>query len=331
MLFAVEARSISKEDMIDLLRKRGIDFELTSGLRNLTSSKTGNDAELRRTIEEANRRRQNPESSRLPDAAEARMVLERARTATLAAVDQMPDFVVKQRIRRSIAFAGTGNFKSRDSLIVGVSYRASGQEEYQLLSINGVRQEDSKPKGNYSEVGGTSSTGEFVSVLETVFKPESETKFEVIDTDVVRERRTIVYDYTIARDKAKQAITSYAFVPDSTITGMKGRVWIDRDSHRVLKLESIATEIPLDFPVTAASRLIDYDWVTIAEEEYLLPSQSDVRLTFRQNKESYESRNIIQFRDYQKYGTEVIITDDDDVVVPEDEQLGPPPKLTDNF
>ncbi|HUF03261.1 MAG TPA: hypothetical protein VMM38_03720 [Aridibacter sp.] len=327
MLYAVESGSMSKSDLVEQIRKRGIGFELNSGLRGLTASKSGNDSEIRRTVEEAARRLKNPEAAKLPSAEEARRVLSNARDATLDAVGEMPDFVVKQRIRRSIAYAGTGNFQSRDHLIVAVSYRATGQEEYELLSVNGVRQTDTKPKGNYSQVGGTSSTGEFVSVLETVFKPESETLFDVIDTDVVRERRTIVFEYIITRDKARQQITSYAILPDSTITGMKGRVWIDRESFRVLKLESIATEIPSGFPVTAASRMIDYEWVEISDIRYLLPSQSDVRLTFRQGKESYESRNLIQFRDYQKFGTEVIITDEDDIVIPDesDESVPPPP------
>lgn len=327
LLYEAETSSSAKARLIDQIRRRGIAFELTSGLRSLTASKSANDAELRRTIEEANRRRENPEAARLPDPAEAVRALQKTKEATLLAVGDMPDFVVKQRIRRWVAFAGTGNFKSRDSLVVAVSYRASGQEEYELLSINGVRQTDSEAKTNYSQAGGTSSTGEFVSVLETVFKPESETTFDVIDTDTVRGRRTIVYEYSITKDKARQQITSYAFVPDSTITGMKGRVWVDREDFRVLKLESIATGIPTGFPVTAASRVIDYDWVAINEERYLLPSSSDVRLTFTQGKEAYESRNLIQFRDYQKFGTEVIITDDDDVIIEDDVTLPPPPPL----
>ncbi|MCO6510345.1 MAG: hypothetical protein J5I65_06090 [Aridibacter famidurans] len=324
MLYAVESGSLSKSDLIEQIRKRGLGFEMNSGLRSLTASKSGNDSEVRRTVEEASRRLKDPEAARLPSPEEASRVLGKAREAALAAVGEMPDFVVKQRIRRSVAYAGTGNFRSRDHLIVAVSYRASGQEEYELLSVNGVRQTDTKPKGNYSQVGGTSSTGEFVSVLETVFKPESDTLFDVIDTDVVRERRAIVFEYIISRDKARQQITSYAILSDSTITGMKGRIWIDRENFRVLKLESIATEIPSSFPVTAASRMIDYDWVEISDVRYLLPSQSDVRLTFRQGKESYESRNLIQFRDYQKFGTEVIITDEDDIVIPEDEETPAP-------
>jgi hypothetical protein len=109
---------------------------------------------------------------------------------------------------------------------------------------------------------------------------------------------------------------------------MRGRVWVDRELFRVLKLESIATGIPVDFPVTSARRTIDYDWVTISGEKYLLPSLSDVRLTFRQTRDEFESRNVIQFRDYQKFGTEVIILDDD-IEVPDDD-IGAPPPITDN-
>ena len=97
-----------------------------------------------------------------------------------------------------------------------------------------------------------------------IFKPESETKFEIVDTDVIRNRRALVFDYSIERDKAKQAITASGSFDDSTITGMKGRIWIDRENFRVLRVESAATEIPENFPIRAANRTIDYDWVTIS-------------------------------------------------------------------
>lgn len=319
LLYQLETRPSLKKALIDAIRKRGIGFELTSGLRSLTTSKSRNDSELRRTLEEANRRRQNPEASKLPDREEALEALEKTRRATLAAVEEMPDFVVKQKISRSVAFAGTGNFRNRDNLIVAVSYRSTGEEEYELLSVNGVIQDRSKKKASYSEVGGTSSTGEFVSVLATVFRPESKTRFRLVDTDVLRGNRSLVFDFSIDRDKARQQITSFAFVADSTISGMTGRIWIDREKLRVLRLESKATEIPSGFPVTAARRTIDYEWVSINDQRYLLPSLSDVRLTFREKKRLFESRNRIQFKDYQKFGTEVIITDEDDEEIPDPE------------
>jgi hypothetical protein len=314
MLYDLEKTPASKDAVIEAIRTRGLGFVLTDGLRGLTRTKSKNDEELRRTLEEADRRRQNPTAAVLPTEKEANEVLLKARELTLAAVEEMPDFVVKQQIQRSAAFAGTNNFRNLDKLVVAVSYRASGQEEYKVLSVNGALQADSTNKQSYSEVGGTSSTGEFVTVLETIFKPDSETKFELVDTDTIRTRRAIVFDYSITRDKAKQRITAFGVFDDTTITGMKGRIWIDRENSRVLRVESAATEIPETFPIRSASRLIDYDWVSINGEKYLLPSQSDVRLTSREGKQLYETRNLIRFKDYQKYGTEVIISDDDEEI-----------------
>jgi len=317
MLYALEKDPKTKDEPIREIRTRGIGFELNAGLRSLTRTKGRNDAELQRTLEESNRRRENPTEAKLPSEKEAREVLAKAREATLAAVGDMPDFVVKQDIVRSAAYAGTSNFRNLDKLIVAVSYRSEGQEEYKVLSVNGVLQDNSTAKQTYAQVGGTSSTGEFVTVLALIFKPESETKFEIVDTDTIRSRRALVFDYSITLEKAKQRITASGYISDSTIAGMKGRIWIDRENFRVLRVESQATEIPSDFPIQTANRTIDYDWVTISEEKYLLPTVSDVRLTFRERRDVFETRNLIRFKNYQKYGTEIKILDEDIEEVPE--------------
>jgi hypothetical protein len=311
LLFDLEKNPKKRDEVLETVRRRGIGFEITDGLRSLTVTKSRNDAELKRTLEEAGRRRENPTAAALPSEKEAAEVLTKARAATLAAVDEMPDFVVKQAIQRSAAYAGTNNFRNLDRLIVAVSYRSEGKEEYKVLSLNGVIQDNPKPKGTYEEVGGTSSTGEFVTVLAVIFKPESETKFETLDTDLIRNRRAIVYNYDITKEKARQQITAAGNFFDSTTTGIRGKIWIDRENFRVLRVESTATEIPSDFPIRAASRTIDYDWVNIGEEKFLLPLVSDVRLTFRQDSRVFETRNLIRFKEYQKFGTEVKILDED--------------------
>jgi hypothetical protein len=318
LLYAAEGNTAAKSELIEAVRERGIGFVVTDGLRGLTRTKSGNDAELRRLIDEADRRRRDPETYRRPSDTEASTVLKNAREKTLLAVEEMPDFVVKQQIQRAIAYAGTGTFTNLDRLVVGVSYRASGQEEYRLLSVNGAIQNDPESKRSYEEVGGTSSTGEFVTVLATMFKPESETKFEVVDSDVIRERKAITYHFTIEKEKAKQGITCTGITAESITTGMKGRVWIDRENFRVLRIESEATDIPATFPCPSARRNIDYDWTTISEERYLLPLLSDVRLTHRDKGRNFETRNVIRFRDYQKYGTEVKVLEEDDVPIEEE-------------
>lgn len=318
MLYDLAKSPASKSDIVEALRKRGIDFVLNDGIRSLTRTKSANDDELKRALEEADRRRQNPAGAQLPSAKEATALIELARTKTLEAVGDMPDFVVKQQIQRSAAYAGTGNFRNLDRLVVAVSYRTSGEENYRVLSVNGAIQNASESKGSYQEVGGTSSTGEFVTMLATIFKPESEGRFAAVDADVIRGRRTLIFEFAVDRDRAKQVITSAGITTsESTVTGMKGRIWIDRESGRVLRVESEATELPPGFPVRTAKRMIDYDWVTIVDEKYLLPSLSDVRLTAREGDKVYESRNLIKFKDYQKYGTDVKILDDDVNPTPE--------------
>ena len=318
MLYVLEKNPGKKDELVETIRKRGIGFELSDGLRGLTRSKGRNDSDLQRTLEEAARRKENPERAKLPSEKESAEVLAKAREATLAAVEEMPDFVVKQQIARSAAYAGTNNFRSLDRLVVAVSYRASGREEYKVLSRNGVLENNPNAKQSYEEVGGTSSTGEFVTVLAKIFKPESETIFELTDTDVIRTRRALVFDYSIERDKAQQVITVGGAVKDSTISGMKGKVWIDRENFRVLRVESAATEIPTDFAIRAAVRTVDYDWVTISSEKFLLPTLSDVRLTSREDRQMYETRNVIRFKDYQKYGSEVKILEGDEEEVIEE-------------
>jgi hypothetical protein len=97
--------------VIEEIRRRGIGFELTSGMRSLVASKSGNDATLRRTLEEADRRRASPTTTVRPNEAEAQAALESARQATRQAAGAMPDFVVKQLITRARALGETKNYR----------------------------------------------------------------------------------------------------------------------------------------------------------------------------------------------------------------------------
>jgi hypothetical protein len=300
------------DEIVDEIRKRGIGFPLTDGMRSLVASKSGSDAVLRRTLEEAERRRVNPTASARPPEAEGNALLEKTREATLAAAAAMPDFIVKQLIKRSVAYGTTNNWLAQDNLTIAVGYRANQGEQYKLLAINGIPSgPDVKESHNYSKyVGGASSTGvEYISALADVFKPESSTEFKLADTDQIRGRRTLVYEYEIKLPFSQLTLSSG---DASANAGSRGRLWIDREDNRVLRFEQIATEIPRDFPITAASTIIDYDWVIIGENKYLLPTNSQVLLTNVNSRMTLQSRNEIRFRGYQKFGAELKVIDEID-------------------
>src|SRR5215467_1220468 len=137
-LYQIQRFPEKKDELVEEIRKRGIGFPLTDGMRSLVATKSGNDALLRRTLEEAERRRVNPTASALPSETEGHELLERTRNVTLAAAGAMPDFIVKQLIRRSVAFGTTTNWLPQDTLSIAVGYRANQGEEYKLLTVNGM-------------------------------------------------------------------------------------------------------------------------------------------------------------------------------------------------
>lgn len=302
-----------RDEIVEEIRKRGIGFPLTDGMRSLVATKSGSDALLRRTLEEAERRRVNPVASARPPDAEAQELLDRTRVATLGAADAMPDFIVKQLIRRSYAYGATNNWIPQDNLTIAVGYRANAGEEYKVLAVNGMPLgQEARQSRDYSKdvaPGATSSGVEYISAVADVFKPQSKTVFKLADTDVILGRRTLVFEYEI-----EQPFSNLSLKADSASAnvGSRGRVWIDRETDRVLRFEQVATEIPAGFPITAASSVIDYDWVTIGERKYLLPTHSEILLTRSAAGMSRQSRNEIRFRGYQKFGAELKVIDEID-------------------
>ncbi|HEY6188265.1 MAG TPA: hypothetical protein VIW80_11325 [Pyrinomonadaceae bacterium] len=323
MVYQLPSHPEKRDEIVEEIRKRGIGFELTPGLRGVVASKSGNDTLLRRTLEEAARRRVNPIASALPPEAEARDLLARTRVVTLAASEAMPDFIVKQLITRSYSHPGLNNWKVSDRLTVAVSFRAQQGEEFKLIAINGLPPNAELKEGQgYEQLGGSTSTGEFVTRLAAIFQEDSKTEFKAVDTDTLRGRRTIVYEYEIKKENSRAVLSfeNRGQPARQTRTGDRGKIWIDRELNRVLRLESISTEIAAGFPITEASRSIDYDWVTINERPYLLPSHAEVLMTSSYEGQSIQTRNDIRFRNYQKFGAEVKIIED----VGDDEDEPPP-------
>jgi hypothetical protein len=322
-----------RDAVIEEIRRRGIGFELTEGMRGVVATKSGNDALLRRTLEEADRRRANPAgTAAMPAPAEAAQLLEQARKTTLAAASGLPDFVVKQLITRAEARGTTHNWTELDRLTVAVSYRERLGEQYKLLAINGLPAGGGPERDDYSQAGGANSTGEFAARLLALFQTEAQTQFRFAGTDTLRGHAAFIYDYEVAKKNARELITWHGDGDElTTHAGLRGKIWIDRAAARVLRAEFTTTEIEPGFPVKQVDRRLDYDWVEIAGQKYLLPVAAEIIGTKlvsitefdpetrekRTHKELMQDRNLIRFRNYQKFGAEVKILEEDDFPVEE--------------
>ena len=327
LVYQLPRNPSKRDEIIAEIRRRGIGFPLTEGMRSVIATKSGNDALLRRTLEEAERRRVNPAGSALPPSSEANALLTHTREATLAALDAMPDFIVRQLIRRSEAYGSTSNWIPIDTLTIAVSYRANIGEEYRVLTKNGLPLSQEARQGpDYSDqVGGSTSTGEYVTGLTSIFRAASLTEFQLVDTDLLRGRRTLVYQFEVKRPNSDLQLKAGKDLVATV--GSHGRIWVDRELNRVLRFEQIATEIPSSFPITAASSIIDYDWVTISEKRYLLPLHAEIFISTTHNGRRTQTRNEIRFRGYQKFGAELKVIDEiDDSDFPPEPEPTPPKK-----
>src|SRR5207253_5568017 len=105
-------------------------------------------------------------------------------------------------------------------------------------------------------------------------------EFQMADTDTLRGRRTIVYEFVVKKEFSHQTLKFQENISSAgleTIVGYRVRIWVDRENYRVLRLEDVSVEIPPDRPMTAATSMIAYDWVTVNEAEHLLPSLATLK------------------------------------------------------
>ena len=68
--------------------------------------------------------------------------------------------------------------------------------------------------------------------------------------------------------------------------------------------------MPKEFELDTVECAVDYDFVTIGDNRFLLPVHSEILSCERRN--GYCSRNVIDFRDYRKFTADSSIKFDQD-------------------
>ena len=139
------------------------------------------------------------------------------------------------------------------------------------------------------------------------FAPQSRAEFKEIRNETFRNRKTIVYEF-----KVKKAFSVSQIMDKTThqtvTAGYQGTVWIDVETRRVLRIEQAQEGMPANFSITLVEHAVEYDWVKIADQPYLLPVRAEVLLGSDRDR-SY-NRNVIEFRNYRKFDTDIRIVPD---------------------
>jgi VWFA-related protein len=228
-----------------------------------------------------------------PDQVQA--VIESARTRALEYGKRLPNFICVETTNRSVDQSGNGNWKHRDSIAELLTYRDSN-ETRSTLEVNGRRSHLTRAEMNSNW---PFSVGEFGAILNLLFAPTSKTEFTWKEAASLGDGTATVqvFSYRVAHENATIVLSQGN---DDAAVGFHGLVYIDSTTGGVRRVTLEADGMPHSFAVHAASMSVDYDFVAIADRDYLLPVRATVSLVKGRKKVEL---NEMDFRNYRRFAS----------------------------
>lgn len=236
----------------------------------------------------------------LPDGKSWPEFLEEVRSMAMEYTENLPNFICTQITQRFVRRLPKKGWVRMDNFVAELTYNDK-REKYRLLSVaNRAAAEDA----TLDSLHGSTSTGEFGSKLNFLFDPETKALFRLEGIDHSRGSPTIRVGFRVPKDTSKRGIVLRDSVAEQmVITPYRGRCWVDPTSLQVVKIEERAFRIPAGFPITRSEGSTEYDLVEISDRKYWLPVRAEVLLENRPRR--VHTRNVIEFKRYRKFGSEV--------------------------
>ena len=173
-----------------------------------------------------------------------------------------------------------------------------GHERYQNITVGGK-----KTGKNMEDIGGTTSTGEFATIMKGLLSPGSPAQFKYFRTSSSSRHDAAIYDFKVALRNSDWQIRVGG---QNLRPAYSGSVWIDKGTGHVFRIEMQADNIPQDFPFDSVQSAVDYDKVKLGTSSFLLPIHAENLAC--QRGTTICSKNAIDFRNYHKYSGESTIT-----------------------
>jgi len=225
-----------------------------------------------------------------PAVSPRKVFVEKARAVAVSYEEGLPNYICQEVVTRNVSESREPSWHVIDVVSAEVVYEKH-KESYRNLQING------KPSKKEPQETGAWSTGEFGSILSSLFFPGTEADFRYLEDDRIVHRASSVYKFEVERLRSTWKI----WVPGQYIMpSYKGSIWIDKENANVLRIEMQATEIPETFPMISIESAVDYDYISLGTpEKFLLPVHAEVLQCIRDSNQC--QRNVIDFRNYHKF------------------------------
>src|SRR5271166_2134682 len=232
-----------------------------------------------------------------PDPAEQKKILADAAEFALNHEETLPNFLCTQTTQRFVDFTGKSGFRPVDLIVERLTY-FEHKEEYKVFEVNGIP--SNLP---HHDVGGTTSSGEFGSILKGIFSPQANTRFTWERVYTLRGRHMHVYSYRVPVSQSDYHIVVPMKKLD-LVTSYHGLVFIDERKHFVHRITLHPDDIPASFPVQDIGLVLDYDYTRIGDSDYLLPLEFELR----SREGARLIKNDVTYDGYRKFGADATIS-----------------------
>ncbi len=241
-----------------------------------------------------------------PSSEDQAKVLEEVKEYALNYSKNLPNFICLEVTRRYYDPTGAEAWRKEDTITAQLSYFEQ-REEYKLKTRN---DQVYTGKETIQSLGGSSSSGEFGSMMREIFEPRAQTTFAWTRWTSLRKRRAHVFAYKVPLESSKYSI-EYHGEHDKTgqriVSGYHGEIFVDYDTNMVVRISLEADTIPPGFPVQMAKTRLDYELTKISNQEFMLPLSAEVRM----KSDRLWTKNDKEFRLYNKFGADTSLKFDD--------------------
>jgi hypothetical protein len=231
-------------------------------------------------------------------------------------VKGLPDYLCLQVTRRHFDPTGTENWRLYDTVQEQLSY-VDHHESYKVTMVNGR----AVANVEHQKLGGSTLSGDFGSFYSEIFAPETETEFDWDHWATLRGKRMYVFAFRIPQSRSHFTIASSAAGGRVITAGYHGLIYADRETTKVMRYRLECDDIPPDYPIKEVKVDVNYDYVDIAGQKFVLPLKTE--LHSRDGR--YLTWNEAEFHLYRKFGTESNIIFDLPDPIPDDKTKEEPP------
>jgi hypothetical protein len=226
-------------------------------------------------------------------------IIDAARDASDKLSEGLPNFIVQQNTTRYYSTSFPARWRTLDVVTAEV-VSVGGKEEYRNIAVNG------KPSNRPVEKTGAWSTGEFQTTLDSLLSPYTMAAFRKTKDDDLDGRPCFTYFFTVLQENSNWDIHG----PDGSMAtpAYSGTVWIDKETHNVMRIEEQTGPMPAGFVFDKAESVVSYGFIRIDAKTYPLPVHSEI-LTCQRGTSNC-TKNEINFQNYRKFTADSSITFD---------------------